>query len=632
MQTPRISKIAFLISTLLCSAQTLADQSQNTPERLNIKITKGFTTIITDDESRTETGTAVTVYDEEYIEKKQVKTVAEILQDAPGISVASNGGIGHRTSVFIRGAASQNTVVVIDGVKVSDQSSASGGFDFANLMTDGIERIEIIRGAQSALWGSDALGGVINITTKKGEKGLHSSANIEFGSNNYAKQFANINGATQKAHYSLSAANLTTDGISTKTGASDDLDDDGYRNKLINFKAGYQFTPLISIDGILRHSDSKAEYDGTYVAGQDNNTYSIQKTNIAKINAYLNLFENSWNNRLSFSYSDSTTENYEPRSYYGDYSENAGETYKSEIQSDYLITTSNYNHRFTVAGEIQKETYLPWNGGATPEEQKMDSSALIGEYSLEWNSKIFFTGSARHDFNNQFDDTSTYKLALSAWITKAVRLHTSHGTGAKNPTFSQLFGYYATPDLNPEKSISTDIGIEYNFANSNDYIDLTFFNSEYNDGIRYNPLTYLYENQDEKAKGIELSSFIKVSKDYSLSGQYTYLDSEDGTAEKNELVRRAKHTASITNNYQLTNKLEATLGINYVGKRNNYNYTNNVFDELDDYTLVNISANYKITDRFSIHGKIENLLDKDYIVITDYGTDPFSAYVGISFK
>ncbi|PKG37269.1 TonB-dependent receptor domain-containing protein [Psychromonas sp. Urea-02u-13] len=614
----------------LYSAQILAtDDSQSQSERMNISINKGYTTLIVDEKSRTETGTAITVFTEKDIEKTQAKTVAEVLQNAPGISVASNGGIGNKTSVFIRGAASESTVVVIDGVKVTNQSSASGGFDFANLMTDGIERIEVIRGSQSALWGSDALGGVINITTKKGQQGFHTSGDIEFGGNNYTKQYVNINGATEKAHYSLSASNLATDGISAKTGKLDDPDSDGYRNKMASLKAGYQFNSLFSIDGIMRYSDAKSDYDTSYVPEEDNNVYATDTNRIAKINTYLNLFENHWNNRLSVSYSDTVSENFEPRGYYGNYTENSGETIKGEVQSDYLLSSDNFNHRFTVAGELQKDTFSPWNGGSTPDEQEMDSSAVIGEYNLNWINKVFFTGSARYDFNSEFDDTATYKLALSAWATDSIRLHTSHGTGVKNPTFSQLFGDYPTPDLNPETSISTDVGIEYNFADTG-YIDLTFFNAEYNDGIRWNPTLGGfggYENQDEKVQGIEVSSYVKLLRALTISSQYTYLNTEDGTAEKNELIRRPKHSASITNNYQYTSNLNASIGIAYVGERYDYGYV-----ELDDYTLVNISAKYQITSRFAIYGKIENVLDKDYVVITDYGTDPITAYIGVTFK
>jgi vitamin B12 transporter len=618
-----------LVLLSLYSAQTLAaDNVQSTSERMNISITKGFTTLIVDENSKAETGTAITVFTEKDIEKLQAKTVADVLQNAPGVSVASNGGIGHRTSVFIRGSASSNTVVVIDGVKVSDQSSASGGFDFAHLMADGIAQIEVIRGSQSALWGSDALGGVINITTKKGKQGIHTSADIEFGGNDYAKQFVNINGATSKAHYSLSASNLSTEGISAQTGSDDDPDDDGYRNKMASLKGGYQFSPTFSIDGVMRYTDSKSEYDAYgYASGQDNDVYGTYTNRLAKINTRLNLLENRLNNRLSFSYSDTSSENFDPQGYYGSYTENSGETLKAEIQSDYLLTVDDFKHRFTIAGELQNDSYLPWNGGSTPEEQKMDSSSIIGEYHVNWHDKVFFTGSARYDANSEFDNTSTYKLALSAWASKTIRLHASHGTGVKNPTFSQLFGYYATPDLDPETSISTDAGIEYNFLDQNGYIDLTFFDAQYNDGIRWNSSTYGYENQDEKVLGIELSSSFVVLKNLSLNSQYTYLNTEDGTDDKNELIRRPKHSASLTSTYHYTSKLNATIGINYVGERLDYG---NI--ELDDYTLVNLSANYQITDRFSIYGKIENLFDKDYVVITDYGTDPITGYVGVKFQ
>jgi len=622
MSTLRHTPIALALLSLYSASSFAADAA---PERMNINITKGLTTLIVDEDSRTETGTAVTVFDAEYIEKKQAKTVAEVLQNAPGVAVSSNGGIGQTTSVFIRGASSTNTVVVIDGVKVTDQSSSGGGFNFANLTTDGIERIEVIRGSQSALWGSDALGGVINITTKKGTEGVHTSANIEFGPDNYAKQSVNINGANKKAHYSLSASHLSTDGDSAKTGTADDPDDDGYVNRLISLKGGYQFTPLFSVDAVGRYSDSENDYDAYgYVEGQDNTVYGTNTTHLAKINTHLNLLDNRWNNRLSFSYSDTTSENFDPNGWSGTYSENSGETYKGELQSDYLLTTGDSKHRFTVAGEIQKDYFNAWS---VADEQKMDSSAVIGEYHLDWNSKLFFTGSARHDFNSQFDDTSTYKLALSAWATDTIRLHTSHGTGVKNPTFSQLFGAYATPDLNPETSISTDIGIEYNFVDGSGYVDLTLFDAQYDDGIRWNSDLFAYENQDEKVQGIELSSFVQLTEKYNVSGQYSYIETEDGTEDKLELLRRPKHSASITNSYQFTDKFSADLGINYVGERFDVGYI-----ELDDYILVNISASYQLTDRFSVYGRIENVFDEEYVVVTDYDTDPLSAYIGVSFK
>ncbi|MEL0630194.1 TonB-dependent receptor plug domain-containing protein [Psychromonas aquatilis] len=633
MSTFRYTPIT-LAAISLFTAPVFAEDTatEETGERMNIMIVKGVTNIINDEDSRTETGTAITIITEKDIEQQQATTVADILKNSPGVTIASNGGLGKKTSVFMRGAASESVVVVIDGVRVTDQSSASGGFDFANLMADGIERIEVIRGSQSALWGSDALGGVINIITKEGGNGFNATGTVELGANNYAKQFVNINGGDEKAHYSLSVANLTTDGISAGTGSDDDPDDDGYRNTMVNFKAGYRFNDIFAIDGVARYTDAKSEYDAYgYTSGADNDVYSLDEQRTAKINLYVNLLDSRWNNRLSLSYADTTSENFDPNGWNGDYTENSGETIKAEVQSDYLLSTDNFEQRFTFAGEIQKDTFLPWNSGSTPDEQKMESTAIIGEYHLNWHEKVFFTGSLRHDFNSEFDDTNTYKLALSVWATDSIRLHTSHGTGVKNPTFSQLFGAYATPDLESETSISTDMGIEYNFANQRGYIDFTYFDAEYENGIRWNQTLNTgngaYENQDENVQGIELSSTFNVNEDYTISGQYTYLMTEDGTVDKKELIRRPKHSATLNNNYQVNNKLNTNLGINYVGERYDYGYV-----ELDDYTLVNLGVSYQLTEHFSIHGRVENVLDKDYVVITDYGVDPFSAYIGVTFK
>ncbi len=627
----------------LGSANSFAKQKNNqaasepkTTKRMNITITKSYTNLITDDKSRTQTGTAITVLDEKYIKNTQAKTVAELLQIAPGVSVVNSGGLGQKTSVFIRGASSESTVVVIDGIRMDDKSNAAGGFDFANLMADGIERIEIIRGAQSALWGSDALGGVINITTKTGSKGFHPNASLAYGSRHYSKQFINVNGGNDKALYCVSFANLSANGIDIKKDPNSDPDDDGYKNKLINAKASDKFNEIFSLDGVARYTDATNDFDSaTYTSGKDNHAFARHKQLTGKLNARINLFAKHWLNRLSVSYSKIQSATTDPQNTFTDpHTKNEGATNKAEIQSDYLLTTGHFHHRFTLVSELEKSIYTPWNGGHSPEQKTMDNSAIIGEYGLNYLQKIFLSGSLRHDINSGFDNTTTYKLALSAWATKQIRLHTTYGTGVKNPTFSQLDSP-AQLALNPETSKSWDSGIEYNFRHFNSYVDLTYFNAKYNNRIIYVPGTWpaSYENQDEESQGIELSAFTKITADLSINGQYTYLDSDDGTAQKNELLRRPKHSASINSNYRFTSKLSSNLGITYRGKNLDLGSPSSAPNSyLTGYTLVNLGVSYQFTDNVSMISSIENMLNKDYETVRGYATDPISCYVGIKVK
>jgi vitamin B12 transporter len=623
---PRLyyTPIALALSTLF-SAPLIAAETQNTQNDIVISASRVET-------KRIESGSSVTVLDAQYIKDNQARTVAELLHDVPGVSVASNGGLGKKTSVFIRGASSSNTVVIIDGVKVSDQSSADGGFDFAHLMADNIERIEVLRGPQSARWGSDAMGGVINIVTKKGKGPLNGQVYLEFGGNKYNKQSININGATEKSHYSFSASNLNTDGISTKNGELDDPNDDGYQNQNVTIKAGHQFTNIFSLDGVMNYTHSESEYDAdaydpvTYEQIENFvNNHSNVRQRLVKINSHLNLLSNQWRNRLSLSYTDSVSENFEPQGYYGPYTKNSGDRIKADLQSDYFLNnTGDFNHRFTIVAESEKSTYQPWS---IAEEQEMRSSAAIAEYAIDWSKTIFLTSALRRDFNSDFDNTTTHKIALTGWATDGIRLHASQGSGVKNPTFSQLFGYSATPGLNPETSDSWDAGVEYNFKSINGYIDVTYFDATYNDAIRYDSNTYSYVNQNEKSNGIEVSTFFKVTQALRVNAAYTYMETEDGTADHNELLRRPKHAASINSNYKYTDNLSANIGVRYVGKRLDYGNVN-----LASHTVINIGSAYQLNEHFTLSARIENALDKNYQEISDYNTDPLTAYVGFSFK
>lgn len=625
MQNHCLTKVSLALTAIFSTQIALANELKNQKNDTDIVISA--TRVET---KRVETGSAITVIDENYLEENQSRSVAEVLRDVAGVDVASNGGLGKKTSVFIRGAASENTVVIIDGVKVSDLSSASGGFDLANLMVDSIERIEVLRGPQSALWGSDAMGGVINIITKKGKGSLNGRFDVQLGSNQYHKEVANVNGSTEKSNYSLTLSNIGTKGITTKTGEFDDPDDDAYENKNIAFKGGYQFTPLFSMDAILNYTTTESEYDNIYdtTTPENNDVYGKSRQYFSKINGYLNLLDNRWKNRLSVAYLNSRAENFDPLYWSGDiYTKNAGENIKGELQSDYSFTSGDFEHRFTVVGEVEESTFQAWG---VDDEQQMNSSSVIGEIATNWLKSVFFSASYRQDFNNKFDDTNTYKLAVSAWVSDGVRLHTSYGTGVKNPTFSQLSGPYATPDLNPESSTGWDAGVEYNFASVNGFIDLTYFNSTYIDAIRWDPTAGAYGgyvNQDEDSQGLELSSFVHITPALRVNGQYTYLQTSDGSAQDNALLRRPDHSASINANYAFTKKWNVNAGARYVGERLDYG---NI--ELESYTLLNIASSYQIYKRVSVYGRIENLLNKEYVDITGYGSEKLTAFIGISIQ
>jgi len=624
--TPIALALSTLFSAQLIAAESIAAETQNAEQNTQDDIVISATRVET---KRIESGSSITVLDEQYIKENQARTVAELLQDVPGVSVSKSGGLGATTSVFIRGADSNKTLVIIDGIEVNDLSSITGGYDFANLTADNIERIEVLKGSQSALWGSDAMGGVINIVTKKGKAGFTPTASAETGAHNYHKENISLSGTQGDSHYSLSASNLQTDGISAKNGEFDDPDDDGYKNQNVSLKAGHQFTDIFAMDTVLRYSDAETQYDGF---SSDANSTNLQHQ--AKLNSHLNLLDNQWQNRLSVAFSDSKNETFS-----GSTSESAyeGQKIKTDLQSDYYLNTVNeYTQRISFIAEHENEQYQSWS---MDQKERIEASGIVLGYGVDWAKTIFVNAAVRGDFNDKFDDTTTYHIDTSAWVSDGTRLHASHGTGVKNPTLGQLYGYspsiwgdyVGNTELQPEKSTSWDAGIEYNFADADAYIDLTYFDSRYTDMHNYytDPDTFAgtYINLDNKAtaRGIELTGKVKVSTKLRVNTGYTFMETDDGDGD--ELLRRPKHTASINANYKYTPALSANIGARYVGKRLDYG---NI--ELEDYTVVNIGAAYQVQEHITLSARIENALDKDYQEVSGYNTDPLTAYVGISFK
>jgi vitamin B12 transporter len=643
---PPIALTLVAIYSIPALAETSAVQTTpQKPERMNINITKGYTTIVTNKEDRTTTGTSITIIDEEDLKKTQAKTVAEILKAVPGVSVSSNGGMGSGTGVYIRGGRSTDLVVIIDGVKVNDPSSVGAGFDFSHLMTENIEYIEVIRGSQSALYGSDAMSGVIKITTKKGKQGFHPNASIEAGSRNYQKTIVSLNGATKKANYNLSVSRIETDGIDNISDPMSEPDDDSYRNQNVSLTSGYKFNRIFSLDGIINYTDAKSEYDTAnsytpYDPLKNNNVYSEYTNRFVKINSHLNLLDNHWNNRLSFSYTDTKNKSFDPQN--TPYTLNEGNSVKAELQSDYLFIFNAFDNRFTFASESEKSKFKPWNGSGAPKEEEITNYSIIGEYGVNWLEKIYFTASLRHDFNSDYDDTTTYKVSLSAWASATVRLHANHGTGVKNPTFAQIYGNPAwsiIPNLNlkAETSTSWDAGLEYNFKEIDGYIDFTYFINQYEDRIDYISLPSFqsqYQNIEgtSTTQGIELSSEISITQDFSINANYTFVEAKD--KDKKDLHRRPKQSANINANYQFTTKFSGNLGLNYVGESLDHNWESGspVLVTMDDYIIANIAGLYQVNKHFSINGRVENALNQDYEAIYGYNTDPISFYLGVSFK
>ncbi|KPU83365.1 TonB-dependent receptor [Psychromonas sp. PRT-SC03] len=614
------TSLAIFISSSLFSPFILADVHRTNDASDDIVISASLV-----ETKRVESGSSVVVLDEQYIKENQARSVTELLQDIPGVTVSRSGSLGGVSSVFIRGANSNQTLVIIDGVEVNDPTSISGGFNFNTLMASNIERIEVLKGSQSALWGSDAMGGVINITTKKGTSGFNPSLFIEGGNNKYHQESFNINGANKRSHYSFSGSNLQTDGISAKTETSGGHEDDAYKNQTLALKGGHTFNKIFSLDGVLRYNNAKNDYDGDpgTNASQNKGYFSTTDQKLGKINAHLNLLDQKLKNSLSLSHSAYKSKDNNPFSA----TENNGKKSKVTLQSNYYFSPiSGYTQRLSFAGEYEHDNYQSW---AMAKSDKINASGLVLNYAADWDKNIFFSLAARQDFNDRFDNTQTYHGDISAWVSEGTRLHGSLGSGVKNPTFGQLYGsagnYHGNPNLKPEKSTTWDMGVEYNFASRDAYVDFTYFDSHYTDMHIYENNSYV--NKDSaSSRGIELTGYLNLSDKMRINTAYTYNKAKNDDNGQS-LVRRPKHSGNINANYQYTKNLSANIGWRYVGERIDSGNVN-----LSSYSLLNIALNYQLNTHISIQGRIENALDKNYVELSGYDTEPLSAYLDFTIK
>jgi len=591
-------------------------------------------------------GSAVSVLDEEELEARQIRVVADALRAIPGVAVNRSGGLGALTDVRIRGAENNHTLVLIDGVEVNDP--AISAFDFSNLLNIEIERIEILRGPQSALWGSDAIGGVINIITRRGDGPTRVSASLEGGSFQTGQASVSVNGAAERTHYSFGATLLDSEGFSMSPLGSEK---DGYRNLTLSGKAGFSALEDLDFSVVARYIDSEVETDpqdfefpptptnGLVVDGDDE---SESQQFYGRAEGILSLAEGAWTHTAGVALTDTDSDFFTDGSFTNGFE---GKKLKLDYQTDYYLTTDTAEHIFTLALEHEDEDFS--QRGATPDaprnqDQSITTRSVVGQYALDLTQGLSLTAALRFDDNDNFDDASTYRLTGSyALPDSATRLHTSYGTGVKNPTFTELFGFFpgsfiGNPDLQPEQARSWDIGVEQAFLDRQWLIDITYFQGRFEDEIvtTFDNETFLssVENAEgtSRRKGVELSLRGQINEQLGVTASYSFVDSEDPDGEQE--LRRPRHTASLNLDYRfLNNRARLNLGVDYSGEQDDFFFGTFPAERvvLDDYTLVNLRGSYQINDDVSVYGRIENLLDEDYQDVFGYATQGIGAFAGL---
>ncbi|TLT06295.1 TonB-dependent receptor [Aliarcobacter thereius] len=565
----------------------------------------------------------VDVITAEDIEARKFTTVTEALNSLSGVSISSNGGMGTLSSVYLRGMNSGNTLVLIDGIRYNNPYN--GSVDFAHLMINDIERIEVIKGAQSSVWGADASAGVINIITKSVQKGTHANINLEAGRYDTKIARANISHKTDNFDAKLSLTRVDIEGFSAiapKSSEAKNYENDGYENTTVNLNLGYNINENNRVSLVYETIDAKTEFDEMLsdfswnpdiIASADSFAQTKTRNSIASLN-----YENKNNFATTNIYTNYSRFKNETKTEVGfNDSKNKTDIREYGIKSiiPYLESSSSLTIGADYKGFEDKEDI----------NRKYNSKAIfISNTNKFFDNKTIITEALRYDRYSDFDNKATGKIGIKQYIINDLSISANYGTGYNVPTFIQLYktAWGGNPDLNPEKTKSYDVTIEYKG------FSVTYFNTKVDNLIQ----GVLGKNEnikgDSKFKGTEISYKNEVINDTFLNLSYTNLSAKKPNG--NKLENRPSNKFNFGVDYYGLKDFHFNINGEYIGTRESVNFDYNKPNvKTGNYTIWNAVVDYQANKNFSTYIKLDNIFNKDYQVVDGYATSQRAAYLGI---
>ncbi|MDT8395201.1 MAG: TonB-dependent receptor [bacterium] len=580
-------------------------------------------------------GTILVISAEE-LEKKQARTVADVLKGLPGIDLVNQGGAGKASSVLLRGGDTRFTLVLVDGVEVNDPSNPERTYDFAHMSTEDIERIEVLFGPQSTLYGSDAIGGVIQIITKKGTGDPHVDLSVEGGSFGTRRGSVSARGSRGRTAWSLSASKMETDGISAAAEADGNTERDGYGNVTFSGRLEQEIGSGGNLQLNIRSVDATNELDHSGGPGGDDPNYTGDARHLV-LDARLALFlAEMWESTFSVSRSAHDRHDLNRPDPVRDFLMELkfeGRSEKAEwINNLYL----GENSVLTVGVDSEKETGSSsyYSSEFEPYTSTLDeTSATINGVFLQEQYKavsgMTVTLGVRADDHSDFGGETTWRAGFSVPVSGATRFRAVYGTGFRAPSIDQLFNPdYGSPDLEAERSAGWDVGLETALG-SKATASLAWHQTRYDNLIAWydpdgDPYTWDggYQNVSEaKTEGVDLSVAARAGM-FSMGLNGSLLRTEDDQGE--QLLRRPRTRFGAQLGFDPSERASLELAAVRVGERKEWGDVT-----LEEYTLVDLAASYQITDRVELTGRVQNLLDEEYEEAAGYGVPGRAAYVGI---
>jgi vitamin B12 transporter len=584
-----------------------------------------------------ETGQAITVIDQAALETEQAAAITEILRKVPGVTFASNGGIGAATSVFIRGAESAQTLVLIDGVRINDPSSPNSAFDFGALLTGNIDRVEILRGPNSVIWGSQAMGGVISVRNAEPGEKLAVNMLAEYGSFDTAQGRVNVSGRTGNLSGSIGGGYFRTAGISALRSGPER---DGYENYSANGKVKVAFSDAIVVDLRSYYNKGRVEFDDPFaIPATPSTPDTFPVTNNEQFIGYAGLnssvLDDRLRQRLSYSRTQIRRVGTEPGV---PFSFNVNRL-KGEIDRFEYAGSFKFASAATLIFGAEHErsfssSFFPAGGGTGPDRAKYSVTSGYGQLVLKPVSGLTLTGGMRYDDYSKFGGQTTFgaNFVYSPNGGSTI-LRGTYAEGFRAPSLTEALPPFGNPALKPETAKSFDAGIEQHLLRDKITASATYFRRNSNDTIAFSFVMFQSENiARTRAEGVELVIAVRPTDRLSVDAHYSVIDAVNrsmGGDFGNRLARRPKDTASLSVDWK--SPLGLALGSTVTITGDGFNDAANTV-RLDSYVLAGIRASYPVNGQLEVFARVDNLFDEYYETVRNYGTYGRNAHVGVRAK
>ena len=583
---------------------------------------------------------SVTVITADDLDKRQTRDIADVLRDVPGVAVA---GVAGQTQIRLRGSEANHVLVLVDGMEVSDPFA--GEFDIGTLQAEPGARLEMLRGAQSALYGPDAIGGVVAYQSASGDNLPGFAARLEGGTQ------GTVNGAARYGAYgigwdaALSAVVVSTDGQPNARNGTRDIGRDSYT---LAGKGSVEVTDTLTLRAAARFirtegQTNDSDFDTTsptfgFIIDSPGVTFTNEAI-YALLGARLDTLDGRWTHDLSAQIANVDRETDSP---FGLTSASEGDRFKASYVSA-LEVADDHNLTFAADYEVEGFRNATPGGFVFDERREIEQVGLVGEY--RYSGEAFDLSAAlRHDFNDLFRDATTFRVGAGYRITGSTRLRAAAGSGVKNPGFFELYGFVdgrfiGNDALRPEKSTGWEVGIDQDLGDSA-RLSVTYFDSELEGEIftTFPPPTFIAtpanRTTTSEQRGLEVAFNARFGPHWSLDAAYSYLDAEENGREE---VRRARHIASMALTWEAPgDAASATLVVRHNGASLDDAFTDPSFVPvrvtLDDYTLVGVNARARLADGIAAFARIENLLGEDYEQVFSFVSPGRSAVVGVEAR